>query len=73
MAFVFGALAIGLAIAAWRATIQLDRWFFGVCALLNVMGIVKLLVTEDPYAWRVRPNPCNDGPHYDAAACADLD
>jgi hypothetical protein len=72
MAFVYGVLATGLAIAAWRTNIRVDRWVFAAGALLNILGIVKLLVTGDPYTWKLRPNPCNDGPHYDAAACADL-
>jgi hypothetical protein len=62
--YVFAVLALGLAIAAYRATERSTRIFLIICCLLNVLGIVKAVVTEDPYAFKLRPNDGIDEPPY---------
>lgn len=64
MIFVFSVLAFGLAIAAYRAAERGMRVFLLVCCLLNVLGIAKAVVTDDPYAFKLRPNDGTVDPAY---------
>ena len=56
--YTFGILAMGLAIAAWNSSGG-TRIFLAVCCVLNLVGIAKAIYTEDPYAFKLRPNPHN--------------
>lgn len=56
MVFVFFVLAAGLAVATWNSTGGM-RIFLAICCALNLAGIAKAIYTDDPYAFKLRPNP----------------
>lgn len=66
MVYVFLVLTVGLCVAAVRAETRGMRVWFAVWAVLNFAGAVKAVVTEDPYAFKLRPNtgPIDYDPPY---------
>ena len=63
MVFVFGAISILCAVLAYRASDRTDRMFFVGCCVLNLIGIVVAIMTDDPYAFKLRP-PIDDDTIY---------
>lgn len=56
MVYVFLVLACGLVVAAIKAEEKSSRYWFLVWAALNIAGAVKAVVTDDPWAFRLKPN-----------------
>jgi hypothetical protein len=64
MAFVFLTLAIGLAIAAWRAQEKITRlWCLG-CCVLNAVAAIHIVASNHEYAWKLMPNDGSYEPAY---------
>jgi hypothetical protein len=70
MGFIFGFLALLLAFIAYQASERSTRIFFVCCCLLNTVAFITVVARHDPYAWRLRPNPCDSKP--ESQACADV-
>ena len=64
MAILFGVLAVGLGFAAWRVADRNTRIFLIACGLLNAFGAIAMVVTHDPYAFRLHPNNGHEEPDY---------
>jgi len=56
MAIVMIVLALGLAIAAYKAETSPVRWFLIVFCLLNAFTAASVIHQKDPYAFKLRPN-----------------
>lgn len=64
MAFVFAIFAIGLGIAAYKSKDRATRIFLAFWCVANLAGVVKAVVTDDPYAFKLRPNDGEIEPAY---------
>ena len=64
MIFLFAALALGLAVAAYNARDRGTRVFLVVCCVLNLAGIVKVVISDDPYAFKLHPAGGDIDPPY---------
>lgn len=56
MVYLFAILALGLAIACFKADGKGAKIFLGLCCALNAVCAVHAVLNNDPYAYKLRPN-----------------
>lgn len=60
MVYIFVILAVGLSLVAWKSTERSTRYWCLAWAILNALAATKAIVTDDPWAFRLKPNDWAD-------------
>lgn len=64
MFFAFAVLAVGLAVASFRAREKGTKLLLGVFCFLNAFCAIHVVWKEDPYAFKLKPNDGYSEPDY---------